>query len=62
MTREIEIRISNQSNVISLKILKEKRHDVDKLIHELLSISSNHSFISMSSRDFISHEILQLKF
>ncbi len=61
MTRKIEIEISNQSDVISSNILKEKKHDVDKLIHELFSISSNYSSISVSSRDSLSHERLQLK-
>jgi hypothetical protein len=61
MTREIEIEISNQSDVISSNILNEKKRDVDKLIHDLSSISSNYISISVSSRDSISHERLQLK-
>ncbi len=61
MTREIEIKISNQSDVISSNILNEKKRDVDKLIHDLSSISSNYISISVSSRDSILHERLQLK-
>jgi hypothetical protein len=58
MTREIEIEISNQSDVNLSNILKEKKRDVDKLIHDLSSISLNYISISVSSRDSISHERL----
>jgi hypothetical protein len=61
MTREIEIEISDQSDAISLNILKRKKRDVEKLIAELSSLSSNYISISMSSRSFVSHERLQIK-
>jgi hypothetical protein len=61
MTREIEIEISNQSDVILSNILQEKKRDVQKLIDDLPAISSNYIFVSVSQRDAISHERLQLK-
>jgi hypothetical protein len=61
MTKEIEIEISNQSNVIFFNILKEKKRDVLKLIDELSSLSFNYVFISISSRSLVSHERLQIK-
>jgi hypothetical protein len=50
MTREIEIEISDQSDLISLNILKEKKRDVQKLIDDLSAISSNYTLISVFQR------------
>jgi hypothetical protein len=61
MTREIEIEILDQSDIISRNILKSKKRDVQKLINDLLSISSKYIFISISFRKFTSHEKLLLK-
>jgi hypothetical protein len=61
MTREIEIEISDQSDVILSNILREKKRDVDKLINELFSISSNYISISISFRNLESHEKLRRK-
>jgi hypothetical protein len=61
MIREIDIKISNQSDVISFNILREKKRDVQKLIDDLSAISSNYTLISMTQRDAISHERLRLK-
>jgi hypothetical protein len=61
MTREIEIEISDQSNIISFNILKGKKHDVDKLINDLLSLFSNYIFMSISTRNLMSHESLRRK-
>jgi hypothetical protein len=58
MTREIEIEIFDQSEVVSTNILKEKKRDVNELIAELLSIFSNYFFIFIFYRDFVSHEML----
>jgi hypothetical protein len=61
MTRDIEIEISDQSNVIFFNILHEKKRDVQRIIDDLFSCSSNYIFIFVFYRDFISHERLQLK-
>jgi hypothetical protein len=61
MTREIEIEILDQSDVISRNILKSKKRDVQKLINDLFSISSNYIFISISFRKLTSHEKILLK-
>lgn len=61
MTREIEIEILEQSDVILLNIQKEKKRDVQKLIDELLSILSNYTSFSILLRDLISHEKFQSK-
>ncbi len=61
MTREIEIEILDQSNAISFNILKRKKRNVEKLIAELSSLSFNYIFISMSSRNFVSHEKFQIQ-
>jgi hypothetical protein len=58
MTRDIEIKVFDQSNVIFFNILKRKKRDVQKLIDELSASSSNYTLISMSSRNFVSHERL----
>ncbi len=39
MTREIEIEILDQSDVVSFNILKDEKHDVNKLINDLFSIA-----------------------
>lgn len=61
MTREIEIEISNQSDVVLLNILKRKKHDVQKLIDDLLSLSSNYNLIIISYRDSVLVEEFQNK-
>jgi hypothetical protein len=47
--------------VILLNILQEKKCDVQKLIDDLFAILSNYTLVSMSQRDAISHEKLQVK-
>ncbi len=59
MTRDIEIEISNQSNIIFLKLLKEKKQTVKKLIDDLSASSSNYISISISYRQLMSHEDLR---
>jgi hypothetical protein len=61
MAREIEIEMSNQSDVIFSKILKSKKRDVHKLIDDLFSISSNYILIVISYRDSAFVEELQMK-
>ncbi len=61
MTREIEIEILDQSDIIFRNMLKNKKRDVQKLINDLFSISSNYTFISISFRKLTSHEKLLLK-
>jgi hypothetical protein len=61
MTREIEIEILDQSDVVSFNILKDKKHDVNKLINDLFSTFSNYISIQISHRDFMSHESLRRK-
>ncbi len=61
MTREIEIEIFDQSNVISFNILKDKKRDVDKLINDLSAIFSNYIFIRISHRNLMSDESLRRK-
>ncbi len=62
MTRDIEIEISDQSNVASTNILKEKKHDVDKLIANLSLIFSNYTLIFISFRELMPHDELRFKF
>ncbi len=61
MTREIEIEISDQSDVILSNILREKKRDVDKLINELFSIFLNYVSISISFKNLEFHEELRRK-
>jgi hypothetical protein len=61
MIREIEIEFPNQSDVVSFNILKNKKRDVQKLIDDLSSISSNYISIFISYRDSVFAEELQLK-
>ncbi len=61
MTREIEIEILDQSDVILFNLLKEKKRDIQKMIDDLSSLSFNYTSISMSSRSLESHERLQIK-
>ncbi len=61
MTREIEIEIPDQSDVVPRNILKGKKHDVDKLINDLPAISSNYTPIQISHRDPMPHESFRRK-
>ncbi len=51
----------NQSNVISFKILKIKKQNVQKLIENLSFCFSNYTFLSISLRNFMSHLKLHSK-
>lgn len=61
MTREIEIEIPDQSDVIPPNILKGKKHDVQKLIDDLPPISPNYAPLSIPLRDSIPHQELRMK-
>jgi hypothetical protein len=58
MAREIEIEVPDQSDIIPPNILKGKKHDVDKLINDLPSISPNYVPISIPYRDSEPHQEL----
>ncbi len=57
MTRENEIEIFDQSDVIFSNILREKKRDVDKLINELFSIFSNYVSILIIQKFRISRRV-----
>jgi hypothetical protein len=59
--RDTEIEISNQTDVISVAIKKEKKFNVQKIINELLSSSFKYSFIRISFRKSQLSEKLRLK-
>jgi hypothetical protein len=61
MTRDIEVEISDQSDVISLNKLNEKTRDVQRIIDDLLSCSFNYTSIFVFYRNLMSHERFQLK-
>jgi hypothetical protein len=61
MTRDIEVEIFDQSDVILLDILNEKKRDVQRIIDDLFSCSFNYIFDFVFYRDLMSHERLQLK-
>jgi hypothetical protein len=61
--RDVEIEMSDQSDVISARIIKEKKRDSQKIIDELSSCSSKYCLIRVSFRKLNVNglEMLQIK-
>jgi hypothetical protein len=59
--RDTEIEISDQTDVISASIAKEKKPDVQKIIDDLSFCSTKYSFIHVLFRNLMLSDVLRLQ-